>query len=394
VTAPPTTATLIATPGTVSPGGTVTVMVANGPANRNDWVALYAAGGSTYLNWKYLNGSQTMPATGVTGATVTFVMPTTMGTYSLRFYTGTTLLATTPVTVGIPSSPTVTVSATTVAPGGAVTATVANGPANPTDWLGLYATGGATFLNWKYLNGTQSALAVGVTSATVTFTMPTTPGTYTLRFSAGSVVLATSATITVTMPAGSPTITATPATVSPGGTVTVAVGNGPANRNDWVALYATGGSTYLSWKYLNGLETLPATGMTGATLAFVMPTTPGSYTMRFYTGTTLLATSEPVTVAAPNPTFTVSATTVAPGEAVTATVSNGPANRNDWIAVYAAGGTMYLDWKYLNGSQSLPLTGVPSASVPFTMPTTPGSYTLKLHAGSTLLATGPDVVVQ
>jgi hypothetical protein len=103
-----------------------------------------------------------------------------------------------PITVGAPS---ITPSATTVAPGATVTATVANGPGNTRDWVGLLATGApaANYLQWQYLNGTQTAPPSGLSGGTPTFTMPLTPGTYELRFflNGSYTVLATSVPITV-----------------------------------------------------------------------------------------------------------------------------------------------------------------------------------------------------
>ena len=62
------------------------------------------------------------------------------------------------------------------------------------------------------------------------------------------------------------------------------------------------------------------------------------------------------------PTIAVNATNVTVGAIVTATVENGPALSGDWVAVYAVGGSMYLDWKYLNGAQVAPGTGRPTRS--------------------------------
>jgi hypothetical protein len=148
----------------------------------------------------------------------------------------------------------------------------------------------------------------------------------------------------------------------------------------------------VDWKYLNGATTAPATGLTGATVSFAMPGTPGTYVLKFWAGSTLLAASETITVA--SPAITVSTTTAAPGEVVTATVVNGPGNRTDWVAIHVTGASAYLDWKYLNGSQTAPATGVTGAAVTFTMPTAAGSYTLKFYAGNALLATSAAVVVQ
>ena len=76
-------------------------------------------------------------------------------------------------------------------------ATVVNGPGLARDWVGLYSSNGATLLNWKYLNGTQSVPAQGSTSAVVSMPMPTTPGSYRLRLVSGSTILVTSPIVTV-----------------------------------------------------------------------------------------------------------------------------------------------------------------------------------------------------
>jgi hypothetical protein len=382
---------------TIVPGGTVNVTIANGPGVRTDWIALYATGASTYLDWKYLSGSQTPPASGLTSATIGVTMPTTPGTYVIRFYTGSsTLLATSAtITVAVGSgNATLTVSPATIAPGGTVTATAAGGPANRTDWLALYPEGGSTYLTWKYLNGSQTAPDNGVAGAAVPFVMPLTQGNYTIKFFAGSTLLATSGTIVVSTQSQStgPTVTATPTTVGPLGSVTATIAGGPGNATDWIGLYQTGSSTTLVWKYLNGSTTAPTAGLTGATVSFGMPATPGTYVLKFWGGSTLLAASETITVASPS--LTLSTTTAAPGEIVTATVANGPGNSTDWVAVHVTGASSYLDWKYLNGSKTPPATGTANAAVPFAMPATPGTYTLKFYAGSTLLATSENIVVQ
>jgi len=327
----------------------------------------------------------------VTTATVDVTMPTAPGTYFFRFFTGSTPLATSQTVTAGTSTVSLAVSPATIAPGGTVTATVANGPGNKTDWLAIYPTGSSTYLTWKYLNGSQTAPVTGMTGAAVPFTMPTTTGSYTIKFWAGSTLLATSAPITVGSGSAGTTITVTPTTIGPLGTVTATIAGGPGNATDWVALYATGASTYLDWKYLNGATTAPAAGLTGAVVSFAMPATPGTYVLKFWGGGTLLATSDTITVG--SPTIVVSTATAAPGETVTATVAGGPGNPTDWVAIHVTGASSYLDWKYLNGSKTAPATGLTTAAVPFVMPTTPGSYTLKFYAGNALLATSAAVVV-
>src|SRR6185436_19396065 len=311
--------------------------------------------------------------------------------YSVRLYANGAQLASAGITVTAASSPTLTASATTVAPGTVVTATAANGPANPRDWIALsLASDVNNYLDWKYLNGSQTAPATGVSGAAVPFTMPATPGTYNLRFfSASSALLATSATITVTTGGGTTVgFTASPTTITPGGTVTATIANGPGAARDWVGLFSSGGSM-LDWKYLNGAQTVPATGLTAATVPFVMPAAPGTYTLQFYSAAnTLLATSAAISVSTGVPAVTVNTTTVAPGGTVSVSVSSGPGARTDWVGIFATGASTYVDWRYLNGTQTAPATGLTAATFNLTMPTTVGTYVIRFYTGtSTLLAT-------
>ena len=52
------------------------------------------------MQWQFLDGTQTMPAAGVTSATLTFTMPTTPGTYQIRPFNGSYL----PIAVSAPLS--------------------------------------------------------------------------------------------------------------------------------------------------------------------------------------------------------------------------------------------------------------------------------------------------
>src|SRR5437667_3856708 len=137
--------------------------------------------------------------------------------------------------------------------------------------------------------------------------MPSTAGSYVLKFFAngGWTILATSPTITVQGSAPA-TITVTPTTVTGGGTVSVTVANGPGNATDWVALIPAGAadSAFVDWQYLNGTKTQPTTGVTSAALTFSMPSTAGSYVLKFFAsgGWTILATSPTITVQGSAPT--------------------------------------------------------------------------------------------
>src|SRR5439155_1713538 len=183
---------------TVAPGATVSVGVMSGPGNPKDWLALYPTGtaDTAWVEWFFLNGTKRAPASGLTEASVPFTMPSTLGDYEVRFFANNTFqrLGTTPtVTVATPPPPpppTVNGSsvAIAVAPGATVSVGVMSGPGNPKDWLALSPTGAAdnAYMDWFSLNGTKSAPAAGLTTATIPFTLPNTPGTYEVRFFANN----------------------------------------------------------------------------------------------------------------------------------------------------------------------------------------------------------------
>jgi len=78
-------------------------------------------------------------------------------------------------------------------------------------------------------------------------------------------------------------------------------------------------------------------------------------------------------------------------------VQNGPGSPKDWLALYAKGtaNQAYLDWYFLNGTKSTPSAGLTAASVPFTLPSTPGAYEVRFFANNTfqLVGTSPTVAV-
>src|SRR5205814_1342993 len=137
------------------------------------------------------------------------------------------------------ATPTITVPATASA-GDTVSVIVTNGPGDPHDWVAWYcpATGLNTpYTDWKYLNDTKSAPAIGLTNATVHFTVPAGAATCQARWFASDSFtrLGTSDPVPVAPPPP-PSISLT-APVSPGAPLVVAVANGPGSRTDWVALY-------------------------------------------------------------------------------------------------------------------------------------------------------------
>jgi subtilisin family serine protease len=98
--------------------------------------------------------------------------------------------ASAPVRVTTPSTrPTLTVNGSstpiTVPPGAVVTVTLSNGLGFPLDRVVKAEYAGPLeefFDDWQYLNGQQTPPTDGHASATLTFTMPTTPGLYGFRY--------------------------------------------------------------------------------------------------------------------------------------------------------------------------------------------------------------------
>lgn len=183
----------------------MTFTVANGPGSSVDWVGLFcpATGGDfAYIDWKYLNNRKTAPVTGLAGAAVTFAVPAGSTTCNARLFAnnGMTKLATS-ATVTV-TGPTIAVAPLSVNPGGALTTTVVNGPGNARDWVGLYCPASLLhtgYIDWKYLNGSKAAPALGVTGATLMFIAPPGTGSCNVRLFANDSydLLATSNTVQV-----------------------------------------------------------------------------------------------------------------------------------------------------------------------------------------------------
>ena len=352
-------------------GGTTTASIGGAPGTAGDWAGLFDAIGNCY-QWQYLNGAQTLPAAGVASATLAFRLPATPGTYHVRLFSGTYTWVGTSGTITT-TAPALTLNTSSGAAGGTVTATIANGPGTPGDWVGLFDASGRP-VQWRYLNGTQTLPASGVTSAAVALTLPATPGTYHARlFNSSYIQVAMSGTVTTS----APTVTLGAASGAAGGLVTATVTNAPGTRGDWIGLYDASGNA-VQWQYLNGSHSLPAIGVGGATVTFVLPAAPGVYNARLFNGEyTLVAASGTIVTTAPAVTLSTSSSPA--GGTVTATIVNAPGTAGDWVGLYDADGVP-VAWQYLNGSQALPASGVSRAAVTFVL-AAPGTYQVRLFNG-------------
>ena len=389
---PSSPASLAVSATAVNGGDSVTVTMSDGPGNNLDWLALAAVGApdTSYLEYIYVGQ-------GATSATWTVDLPDTAGDYEFRLFAdnGYTRVGTSPTVTVAPSDPeppqttALTVSATAVNGGDSVTVTLSDGSGNNGDWLALAAVGAPdnTYLEYIYVGA-------GVTSTTWAVDMPATAGDYEFRLFAGNSYtrLATSPTVTVAPsdpePPQTVALTVSATAVNGGNSVTVTMIGGPGNSLDWLALAEVGApnTSYVQYIYIGA-------GATSATWTVSMPTTPGIYEFRLLedNGYTRLATSPSVTVAAPPPpTLEVSATAANGGDSVTVTLSDGPGNNLDWLALAAVGDpdTTYLQYVYVGA-------GATSATWTVDMPATPGAYEFRLFAnnGYTRLTTSPAIVV-
>jgi uncharacterized protein YegP (UPF0339 family) len=235
-----------------------------------------------------------------------FTAPTA-GSYEFRFFANNTYTR-------LATSSTVTVAASagllqllvegvaaptqvTAIPGTLVTVTVNGGPANATDWVGLYPVGAANsgYLTWYYLNNDRAAPPSGYSGAEVTFTMPLTAGDYEFRLFAND----TQTLLTTSTKVVSQAVITAPTSAMTGSRLGIIVQGGPANVMDWVALYPVGAadSGYIAWYFLNNSTTPPSTGSSSAPLVFTAPAA-GSYEFRFFANNTYtrLATSDVIAV--------------------------------------------------------------------------------------------------
>jgi hypothetical protein len=402
--APPTVAT-------APPGSTLNISVANGPGNATDFVALAPAGSpdGTILDWRYLNGATVPPAAGSTGGSAQFLAPAAVGDYEIRLFAhdsysrvATNSFSVSDNTAALRVNDTAPPTAVSVVAGTYVTVDITGGPAQPADWVGLYAANAADSspMLWKYLNGSTTLPASGLTNATLTFAVAVSAGSYEFRFFNADTLsrLATSTTLVVSASSAALSVNGIAApssvTVAAGSQIVVSVSGGPANVGDWVGLYGAGQSTLLDFRYLNDAAQLPAAGVTSATLHFGAPTAAGTYEFRFFSegGGMPLTSSGLVVVPVTAARITVngiappSSITAAPGSTLALVITDGPANPTDWIALAVSGSpdSSSVAWQYLNGSIVPPTTGLAGATLSFDLPSTAGTYELRLFAHNSL----------
>jgi subtilisin len=285
-----------------------------------------------------------------------------------------------PLTVIIDPPPSLSVSATSVGPSSQVTVTLANGFGGLGDWIALASSAAA---NTSYVTFTY--VGTGVTDRTWTVTMPTTPGPYEFRLFTNNSYTRAATSPVVTVDAAVNPVPAiaslSPASLPAGsGALTLTV-----NGTGFVAssVVQWNGSarvtTFVSASQLRAAITAADLGAMGSFPVTVVSPAPGG------------GTSAPaIFTAGPPTTLAVSATAVAPGAPVTATLSGAPGGAQDWLALAAtsAPNTTYVTFVYVGG-------GVTTRTWTVNMPSTPGTYEFRLflNNGYTRAATSPTITV-
>ena len=352
--------TLGASPASVPPGGTVTATWSGLEHTGNDWISLHPAGApdGNYTTFETITG-----ATGTQGLTA----PDDPGTYELRLFSNGAKVATsnTFVVEGA-SGPSLFASPATVEPDGTVTVTWNGLDPAGNDWISMHLAGNPdeSYITFQ---------SISVASGDVDFTAPAAAGAYDFRLFRDGVKIATSNTVTVAGPAV--TLSASPAAVNPGTSVTATWSNLDPSGNDWVSIHPAGApdgdfTTFVTISGGSGSQPLTA------------PNAGGTYDLRLFRNGVKVATSDPFTVAAV--TLTATPSTVNTGTFVTATWTNLVPTGNDWISLHPVGDESYTTFETITGAVG---------SKRLTAPSTPGTYVLRLYANGARVKTSDTFTV-
>jgi subtilisin len=285
------------------------------------------------------------------------------------------------VAMPITPPPAISVNATAVAPGASVTMTLTNGYGGAQDWLALASTNAA---NSSYITFTY--VGAGVTTRTWTVTMPATPGTYEFRLfpNNGSTRAATSPPVTVSASINPlPAISSlNPARAGAGGAAFTLTVNGTG--------FVSGSE--VRWNGAARTTTFVSATQLRAAIGAADIASPSTAQVSVFSPAPGGGTSAPASFAvAPPPALAVSATTVAAGQTITVTLTNGLGGLYDWLsfAPVTAANSSFVTFVYVGG-------GTTTRTWTVTAPSTPGTYEFRLFLNNsyTRTATSPPVIVQ
>ena len=360
---------LTASPDAVALGGTVTVdWTAPAGSAQFDWIGLHQVGdpNNVILWWMHTGGAAAGQAQ--------VQMPREEGDYEFRYFINNSLIDMQAVsnTVSTQFPHTLTANPATLMPGDTVTVDwTAPSVSAQFDWIGLHRVGDPNnvILWWMHTGGAAAGQAQ--------VQMPGGEGDYEFRYFINNSLIdkrATSNTVTVTVPHS---LTASPAQVMPGDTVTVNWTAATSSAQfDWIGLHRVGdpNNAILWWMHTGGAAAGQA--------QVQMPREEGDYEFRYFINNSLIdkrATSN--TVAVKNPYgLTVSPDTAKPGDTVTVnwTAATGSA-QFDWIGLHRVGdpNNAILWWMHTGGAAT--------GQVQVQMPGEEGDYEFRYFINNSLI---------
>ena len=323
-----------------------------------------------------ITGFTTTPSTGTTVAsdgTFSIGVNTAGATFSTPGYGSTTVTVSSGTAALVVATPTITVSPTSIIPGGSFTVTGSN-----------FAPGSTIAANSVTVAAVTAKNSVATVSSTGTFTMSVatnsmsafTTGSNTVKVTATQTGLSQAATASLDVLAGS--ITVSPTTMSPGGSVTITgvdfypsatigansiVVGGATADNPAVTVSSTGGFTVTA-STLSFTGTLTSSSTAGVTVTVALPSgvTVNSATTETGSATVDLLSPQ-VTILYPSGSYSLTA-----GETVSITVTNlfpGATIGKNLVTLDSA--------TLLNAAQTVPSSGTLTFSVTVPATFTPGS---------------------
>jgi hypothetical protein len=193
--------------------------------------------------------------------------------------------------------------------------------------------------------------------------------------------------------AQAPSVITDHATYLPGETIVVFFKNGPGNRKDWIGLYPEGivpgtGTPSTRWYYVDNTQA-GNQGLKEGAVTFTGGLNLAGDWVAFLLLNDEWDTLAQVSFRVADPTMPLVRTdkrVYAPGEKISITFTNGPANPKDWIGVYPADrtpGAGSLLWMYADGTTS-GNTGKADGTISFAngLPN-PGDYVVYLLSNDT-----------
>jgi ABC-type molybdate transport system substrate-binding protein len=242
-----------------------------------------------------------------------------------------------------------------------------------TDWMGLYTTAASdsAYIAWSYTDGNANG------NVDLSLPMTLAPGTYELRLFARGSLQRLAVSNPLNVPAA--IVTAGPATVAAGGTLTVGwAGIAMPSPLDWFAVSAAGApdASYTTWGYTGGKSNDSTVAMLSSTLPA------GTYEVRLFKNASLqrLAVSGTFTVTASGATLGASPSDAVAGGTMMVNWSGIPAPTSaDWIGLYTPGAAdsgYQARWTTNGRASDAMLVTVPGATIA-------GGYELRLFSNNT-----------